>query len=121
MADIAASDVTYVITDQQKADSSYMKTVLTVAFGDGVLTYPAGGIPLTAGKMGCPNTITVGSITSPASANGFVYKYDQANNKIRIYQVPAVVDLDPAAPLDELVAATDTPAATTVYMEVVGW
>ena len=119
MADIAASDVVYTITDQQKADSSYNKTAMTVAFGDGVLTYPAGGIPLTKGKMGCPNTITVGSITSPASSNGFVYKYDQANNKIRIYQGDYSESAD--GPLVELVAATATPAATTVYMEVTGW
>ena len=59
------------------------------AFGDGALTYPSGGIPLTAGKLGTPNQIRSLIITSPASADGLTYKYDQANNKIRIYKSTA--------------------------------
>lgn len=119
MADIAASDVTYVLVSQEIGESGYKKKVMTVAFGDGVLTYPAGGVPLVGAQLGCPNQIRSLSLFSPASANGFVYKYDQANNKIRIYQGDndAVAD----GPLVELVAATAAPAAATLYCEVVGW
>ena len=119
MADIAAGDVVYTLNKKRKEDSSLKVFDMTVAFGDGALTYPSGGIPLTAAKMGCPNSIVSLSMVSPASSNGFVYKYDLANNKIRIYQG----DNDNAAdaPLIELVAATATPAAATLTVEVVGY
>ena len=119
MPDIAASNVTYVVLNKEVNDSSNRVVDLTVAFGDGALTYPAGGVPLTAARMGAPNRIISAAITSPASANGFVYKYDQANNKIRIYQG----DNDGVAdgPLVELVGGTATPAAATLYLSVKGW
>lgn len=121
MADIAAGDVTYAVVSRAIDDSGNKRNVLTVAFGNGTLTYPSGGIPLTKASFGCPNVIKSVDLFSPASANGFVYKYDMANNKIRIYQTAAVVDTDPAAALVELVATTDAPAAATLYCEVVGW
>lgn len=119
MADIAAGDVTYALVKQRKEDSSMKVINLTVAFGNGTLTYPSGGIPLTAASMGCPNQIVSCLLNSPASSNGFMYKYDLTNNKIRIFQG----DNDNAAdaPLIELVAATATPAAATLAIEVVGW
>lgn len=89
MADIAAGDVTYVQIKKTIEDSSMRSFVMTVAFGNGSLTYPSGGVPLTAGNLGCPNQIVSLNVFGPASANGFSYKYDAANNKIRIYQAPA--------------------------------
>lgn len=119
MADIAAGDVTYTLVKQRKEDSGNKVINLTVAFGNGTLTYPSGGIPLTAAKMGCPNQIISCMLNSPASSNGFVYKYDLTNNKLRIYQG----DNDNAADaaLIELVAATATPAAATLALQVTGW
>ena len=118
MADIAAADVTYVELNKEVLDSGIREFNMTLAFGDGALTYPAGGIPLTAGKMGCPREIRSVDLFSPASGDGFVYKYDQANNKIRIYQG----DSDGVAdgPLVELTGAA-TPAATTLYANIKGW
>lgn len=118
MPDVAASNVTYVVLNKEVNDSSNRVVDLTVAFGDGALTYPAGGIPLTASRMGAPNRIISGAITSPASANGYVYKYDQANNKVRIYEGDnnAVAD----GPLVELTGSA-APAATTLYLSVRGW
>lgn len=119
MADIASTDVTYALVKQRKEDSSNKVINLTATFGDGALTYPAGGIPLDKNKMGCPNAIISVLLNSPASSNGFVYKYDLTNNKIRIYQGDNDNVAD--APLIELVAATATPAAATLALEVVGW
>lgn len=119
MADIAAADVTYALVKQRKEDSSNKVVNLTVTFGNGALTYPSGGIPLTAAKMGCPNQILSVMLNSPASSNGFVYKYDLTNNKIRIYQGDNDNVAD--APLIELVASTATPAAATLALEVTGW
>lgn len=119
MADIAASDVTYSILNKEKQESGMNELNMTVAFGDGVLTYPAGGVPLTKGMMGCPNEIRTVNLFSPASANGFVYKFDQANNKIRIYQGDNDAGAD--GPLVELAGGSATPAAATLYAQVIGW
>lgn len=121
MPDIASGDVTYAVVSKSVDESGNKRNVVTATFGDGVLTYPAGGIPLLKAQFGCPNVIKTLDLFSAASANGFVYKYDQVNAKIRIYQTAAVADTDPAAPLVELVAATAAPAAATLYCEVVGW
>jgi hypothetical protein len=165
MADIAAGDLTYTITKQRRDASSNSVNNLTVAFGDGALTYPSGGIPLTSGKLGCPNSIISLHITSPASADGLVYKYDQANNKIRIYRMAAHahdlllkdaavadgattrvnagtnllgagtgsnitvagaganggVQNSAQAALGEVASGSYAPAATTLYIEVVGY
>ncbi len=119
MADIASGDVTYTLVKQRKEDSSNKVVNLTVAFGDGALTYPAGGIPLTAAKMGCPNQIISVLLNSPASADGYVYKYDLANNKIRIYQGDNNNAAD--APLIELVGGSAAVVAATLAIEVAGW
>ena len=119
MPDISSSDVVYTLTKQRKEDSSFKVVSFSVQFGNGTLTYPAGGIPLTKANMGCANNIQSVSVISPASSNGFVYKYDLANNKIRIYQGDNANVA--SAPLIELVAATATPASATLSLEAVGW
>lgn len=119
MADIAAADVTYTLVKQSIGESGYKNYVFTVAFGNGTLTYPANGVPLTAAKLGCPNQIISLSVFSPASANGLVYKYDAANNKVRVYQGDYSESAD--GPLVELAGGSATPAAATLYVEVVGW
>ncbi len=86
MADIAAGDVTYTVTKQRKQDSGHKANSLTIAFGNSTLTYPANGIPLTKASMGCPNAIVSAVIEGANSADGLIYKYDKANNKIRIYR-----------------------------------
>lgn len=122
MADIAASDVTYSIQNMKKVES-YKVNRVSVAFGNGSLTYPSGGVPLTRAKLGCPNFVEDIKIIDAANANGFVYKVVQqsgvTNPKLRIYQG----DNDNAADaaLIELVAATATPAAATLILEVTGW
>lgn len=120
MAAIAAGDVSYTMqerTNQVEADSK-RGALFLVAFGDGALTYPAGGVPLTKANLGCPNAIEQLLFVDPASANGFVYKYDYVNEKIRIYQGDndAVAD----GPLVELGGAA-APAAASLYVKVVGW
>jgi hypothetical protein len=86
MADIASTDVTYALLKKIKGDSGYVQNQLTAVFGDGALTYPSGGIPLDKNKMGVPNQVINLKIYDQGSANGLVYKYDAANNKIRIYR-----------------------------------
>lgn len=122
MADIAASDVTYTLqagSAKSCPSDPRFEGVFKVEFGDGSLTYPSGGIPLTKGKLGCPGNIDSLEILDAANADGYVYKWDRANNKILIYEVPAGDgEAAAAAPLDALGSA---PAATDLYVKVVGW
>jgi len=90
MADLAAGDLTYVVVGKQRKEDSGNKVInFTVAFGDSALTYPANGIPLSSAKLGVPNSIIALVIDSPASGDGILYKYDKANNKIRLYRAPS--------------------------------
>lgn len=89
MAALASSDVTYTIVHQVIADGGYRKNVVKIVFGDGALTYPTGGVPLVKGKMGVPTDIKSLKIFDADDSNGYHYKYDFANNKLRIYQAPA--------------------------------
>ena len=112
MADIAASDVTYAVVNQhqQKAVEGRREGKFSLVFGDGALTYPTGGVPVTKAKLGCPNIIE-SFIMEGTGANGFIYKYDQANEKIRIYQGDNDAVADGA--LIELAGGSATPAAAT--------
>jgi hypothetical protein len=89
MAAITSSDVTVTVSarDREIAGGGAFKnlTLATVAFGDGSLTYPTGGVPLpTIGSFGLHGGIDA-AILIPPPGDGFVYKYDKANHKILIY------------------------------------
>lgn len=86
MADLAAGDVTYTVTKQRKEESGNKINIVTIVFGNGSLTYPSGGVPLTKASMGCPNNIASGVIMQGMSGDGIIYKYDFVNNKIRMYR-----------------------------------
>lgn len=90
MADIGASNVTYSIVERKKGEDSYQRVVADVTFGDGALTYPAGGVPLTKAKLACPNSISDLIIVEGDAGNGYVYKFDASAETIRIYQSAAV-------------------------------
>src|SRR3990167_10676915 len=92
MADLAASNVTYTIQEGTRTGCPSDPTfgaVFKLAFGDGALTYPSGGIPLTKAKLGCPEFIRSLEIIDSDDSLGNVYKYDYANNKIKAYHAPA--------------------------------
>jgi hypothetical protein len=88
MGAAAATDVTVTITPQGRniAGVAVGKnfTLATIAFGDGAITYPAGGVPMPAiGTFGYHKIIDRIMLEQPS--DGFVYKYDRANRKIRIW------------------------------------
>lgn len=120
MADIAASGVTY--TEQsgshQNGGSQNVR-VFTVAFGDGTDTYPSGGVPITKGSVGCPTDIQSAKILDASDADGFVYKYDMANDKIRIYTADYDATADGA--LIELTGGATAVSAATLYIEFRGY
>lgn len=89
MADIAAGDVTYTKIEGTQfscPSDPRFSAQFTLAFGDGALTYPTGGIPLTKAKLGCPTNLDSLVIMDDGNGDGFIYKFDKSNSKIRIYQ-----------------------------------
>lgn len=89
MADLAASDVTVTLQNRRIGESGRREVVAKIEFGDGVDTYPSGGVPLTKGDLGLPNVIESLKIFDAEDSGGLIFKYDYENEKIRIYQAPA--------------------------------
>lgn len=89
MADIAAADVAYTLqggtASANPADPRF-RGVFKVVFGNGSLTYPSGGVPLTKAKLGCPTNLQQLTLLDNMSSDGLIYKYDRTNAKIRIYK-----------------------------------
>jgi hypothetical protein len=101
---VVADQRDMLVTDQ------YQEIDASVTFGNGALTYPPGGIPLTAAQFGFRNFIKAVDFVDPSSGDGYVYKYDQATASIRIYEVgPAL-----STPLSEL--GSVAVAATTLQV-----
>jgi hypothetical protein len=117
MAALVAGDVAYDIEAEQILDSGYRRRRVKISFGDGSDTYPTGGVPLTAADMGCANEI-FSFILEDTSDTGFIYKYDRANVKLKMYYADYDAVADGA--LVE-VANTVAPAAADVYAIVEGW
>lgn len=81
MANFAASDVTYTLLNQRKLSDSRNLNRVRLAFGDGALTYAAGGIPLTKGKLGCP-TVIESLVIVDQGTSGYHFQYDQSEEKL---------------------------------------
>ena len=88
MADLAASDITYTILNSRKKGDSRSHNRVRLAFGDGALTVPANGIPLTKGKMGCP-TVIESLVIVDQGTSGYRFQYDQSSEKLVVMQAPA--------------------------------
>lgn len=117
MAAIAATDLTYTIERTDKTPGKMQRSRVKIVFGDGALTYPSGGVPLTAGKMGCPNYVNAVTVVDSDDASGIVWKWDAANNKLRGYIQGVVVSAAGAATLDDFAINTTTePLATAVSL-----
>lgn len=118
MAALAASDVTYLALGRSAApnvtEDSTRTKMLGLIFGDGVKTYPLNGVPLSnLKKNGFPNVVE-SLVFSSMFIDGFLYKYDPANNTIRIFQ-----EADTAGQLAELTIA-DAVVATVLTVVVSG-
>jgi len=89
MPPITSADVTVTVSapDRDIGGGGVFKniTLASIAFGNGTLTYPTGGVPLPAiGNFGYKRELKFVGIQEP-SANGFVYKYDDAAHTIKIF------------------------------------
>jgi len=116
MPDIAATDVTY--TRERVVDKDGLACWTgSVAFGDGALTYPTGGIPADKGQFGFARFVDSFLITE-SNGNGFVYEYDKSAETIRILQGDNNNASD--GPLVELAGGSATPAAATLQVTATG-
>jgi len=89
MPAITSSDVTVTVDNRllNMGARGLDKTmsVISVTFGDGSLTYPTGGVPLPVKEQfGFKQSIDFCQPQMP-SANGFFYKYDATNHKLKIF------------------------------------
>ena len=89
MAAIASTNVAVTVAPAKRemAGAGAFKnfTQAQIVFGDGSLTYPTGGVPLPAlGNFGLHKGIDLALIEQPP-ANGFIYKFDRVNHKIKIF------------------------------------
>lgn len=118
MTALASTNVAVTITSR-KSLPKRRSHIFSLTFGDGALTYPSGGVPLPDFHgFGFARFMEAIDLIDQASANGFTYKWDQTNNKLRIYQGDNTNAA--AAPAVELTTAA-TPAAATLKGEALGW
>jgi hypothetical protein len=87
MANLAASDITVTILNKRRENGRSHFNV-KLAFGNGVLTYPAGGVPISKGVLGCPNVIESLTVYD-SGTSGYKWSYDAANEKLVAMQAPA--------------------------------
>lgn len=124
MAAIVAANVSYSFDLKNASKLGRAGKLLrgTISFGDGSLTYPSGGVPLTKGKLGCPQVIKSVKILED-NASGYVYQFDVSTSKLRMFQLPLLeiddtVDIN-AQPLVEL--GTSEVPQVVLEVEVIGW
>jgi|SRR5712664_1897933 len=117
MVALAAANVTLTVT-QRRIFAKQRRHKVTMAFGDGVLTYPPGGVPMpTKNSFGFARILETMNLQDAGSADGFIYKFDEANQALRIYQGDNA-NASPA-PAVELGAVAVT--AKTLKVEAIGW
>lgn len=86
MTDLASGDVTYTENFSAYIPHVGIRRQMTLSFGDGALTYPSGGIPLTNAGLGMKNgVIRAFRILEPNAADGIVYEWDKSANTLRMY------------------------------------
>lgn len=93
MAFILATDVTVTLLpediDRSPDGRIGIRTFPKVQYGNGALQYSALGIPMPPlGKFGFQQAIKRAYIEQPA--NGFIYHFDRANHKLRIFLGSAI-------------------------------
>jgi len=101
MAALTSANVAVAVTpaNRNMAGSGAYKdfTLAQITFGNGTLTYPTGGVPLPdKSAFGLHKGIDFALIAQPP-ANGFVYKYDKDNHKIKIFTQGVVTGASAAA------------------------
>ncbi len=109
MADVANTDVTYTIVHRDRIGRKYFVEA-TLTYGDGVLTYPSGGIPLINASLGFRRGIEMLTVLE-SGGNVLLYEWDRSANTIRIFTEARV----------EQTGGATAVAATTLEVYAIGW
>lgn len=122
MPQLGASDVTYTYVEgTAKANPAdpMREAQFKMLFPNSTnVLYTSGGIPLTNAKLGCPAGLSKFIIADEGSTTGYVAKWDQAANTIRLYtqQTTATTGL-------QLLEATTAATVASITLRVIaqGW
>lgn len=87
MTALVSADVTVTLVKRRRNNGRCYNKV-TIVFGDGAKTYPAGGIPFNKSLMGTPNDLESLNVFS-TEGGGYQVDYDFTNQKLRLYQTGA--------------------------------
>ena len=117
MANLASTDVTVTIAQANRHILGKIKMAEgTVAFGDGALTYPNGGVPMPAiGNFGMNKELSSLNIMD-SSADGLIYKYDQDNHKIKIFTPAPPIVFEEVVTVTANIGYLKWPAAHIEYV-----
>jgi len=113
MPDFAAGDVTYTLINARKKGDSRAHNRVKLEFGDGTITYPAGGIPITKGKLGCPVIVESMAVVDKGTS-GYNFMYDQSTEKLVVFRTGV-------ANAVEVEVSTVAIAAQAIEVEAIGW
>jgi hypothetical protein len=126
MPQLGTADVTYTklegnMRGNAAAPESEYQFLMLFPNSTNVL-YTNGGIPINKGSLGCPGFLTKFIIEDMASSTGYVAKWDQSANTVRLWWVAAVVTgaATPAQQLVEVLTSA-TVASVTLRAIVQGW
>lgn len=108
MANLAASDVTVTFNAKRRHNGRNYFDV-TLAFGNGAKTYPAGGVPISLSAVGCPNVVESLEVFD-MGISAYLWSYSASNKTLT-----AVV----GSPLAEISGTAIV--AQTLKCELVGW
>lgn len=86
MSALVAGSVTYTVNNKRRGGNSKVMNRVTLAFGDGALTYPTGGVPITIGNLGCPNAVE-SMVIADAGTSGYTFNYNSTTQKLQLYQL----------------------------------
>jgi hypothetical protein len=117
MANLAASDVTITLNTRDRHVLGGLRLSQgSLAFGDGSATYPNGGVPMPAiGSFGMNKEVSMFDIVD-ASGDGLIYRYDQANRKIKIFTPAPPIVHEEVVTVTSKVGYLKWPAAHIEYV-----
>lgn len=119
MPDLAVTDVTATQTSSVLSGRE-RRNEITLAFGDGVKTYPTGGVPLSLALLGLKRNVKSLDIVGQGGA-ALLFDWDKTNNKIRMFfPTQQTAGAGNRAGI-EYTGATTAVGATTLTCYVIGW
>lgn len=123
MPALASTDVTITVQKEKRSsDLRQKRNLVKIAFGDGSLTYPSGGVPMPAiGEFGLTNDMDYMILIDGDDSQGIVWKYDQENRKLRAFIMGLDVTAAGTGTLDDFpLDTTGEPLAEAASIGAVG-